>query len=207
MTSKTGAVTLEADTSATIETLAIGLGLSSKFSVDATVTLNDVESKIDAHIAGGADVTGQSDVKVDANDTSSIHSLAGGAAGALGAGAVGASVANNELGNSDPTKAYVTAYIDGSTVTATTGIIEVKATSTTTIETLAIGLAGADSFAAGGSVTLNTINDNIIAAITNAPQVTAAGTVTVAAEDSPTITSGAGYIAVASSVAIGARWR
>ncbi len=204
VTSKTGAVTLEADTSATIETLAIGLGLSSKFSVDATVTLNDVESKIDAHIAGGADVTGQSDVKVDANDTSSIHSLAGGAAGALGAGAVGASVANNELGNSDPTKAYVTAYIDGSTVTATTGIIEVKATSTTTIETLAIGLAGADSFAAGGSVTLNTINDNIIAAITNAPQVTAAGTVTVAAEDSPTITSGAGYIAVASSVAIGA---
>src|SRR5262249_12628123 len=81
--------------------------------------------------------------------------------------------------------------------------VTVRATSLPVIGAIAAGGAGAETFALGGSVTLNTIANDVSASVNDAAAVAAAGRVTVSAEDNASIRSLAGGGAGAGTVASG----
>lgn len=152
----------------------------------ANTTTNSVEASIRS-----AEVSAGGDILVDATDTSAISAtLVSAAVGVSGSGTVAASVsiavtvAENDIGST------LLATIDSSEVTSTGGTVDVSAYSEA--EILAIGVAAAISAGGAGGVSIqgagsgvvgfNTITNTIEASIVGST-VTAAGDVTVDAED------------------------
>ncbi len=115
VTSQTSDVRVEAKTNPHLTVLALGVGAADKFGAEGTVTLNHVESAVEARITGAGNVTGATNVRVIAIDGSLIESLAGGAAFS-GTAAVGAAVALNEIGSGDADKGLLRARIIGGNV-------------------------------------------------------------------------------------------
>src|SRR5262249_13793859 len=125
-----------------------------------------------------------------ATDDASLTALGGGVAFNTGQ-AIGIAYATNSIRN------QVTAVVDGSTVTATAGDVELRAVSTPELRALAAGAAQADQLAIGGSLPVNDIQSTIAARAVNGAQVTAtAGAVRLFAQDDATISSLAGGAAV-----------
>ena len=126
---------------------------------------------------------------------SGINSLAGGIA-VGGKAAIGAAVAYNDIDNT------FRAAIEGSTITSSTGPVMVNAGSNAVINSLAIGGAGAKTFALGGSVSINSIANTIDAHVSTSTA-NAVG-INVAATDASTLRVFAGGIAGAGTAAVGA---
>src|SRR6185436_7658756 len=128
----------EAITDADIDAITVGGAGAGGFALGGSVTKDDVANLADAHISGGADVQATGFVKVAASDNSSIDGFAGGFAGAAGAG-IGAGI------TTDTMESQVLASIDGAQVAAPD--VVVSATLDASMDTLAMGGAGADGFA------------------------------------------------------------
>ncbi len=183
-----------------------------------SVTLNWIKNTVAATIKNVGDlnpdgpaIQAAGHVKVTASDSATIDSLAGAIAIAgVGteevSGAVGASVAYDYLGG-DPASP---ANTDGNSVTAaienvTGGIqasqILVQSSSTSQVNNITVGGAGAGTFALGGAVSINTVIDDTVAKITGSSGVVATGTgataVQIMATDNSTIQALAGGIGVA----------
>jgi len=189
-----GSVTVSAGSSSFIETLTVGGAGADTFSLGGSVCLNTIANTATASIAGGSLVQGRA-VIVTFTDNPTIEALAGGIAGS-GTASIGAGVGTNNITNVD------SAFVDASTIFAVSGV-SVTATSTSSLETITIGGAGAGPFALGGAVSLNKIRNTLKARITSGTMVTADG-LTVLAADNSTIKALAGGLAGASTVAIGA---
>ncbi|MGH3371710.1 MAG: hypothetical protein ACRDPR_17090, partial [Nocardioidaceae bacterium] len=179
-----------------------GLGLGLSLAGAGSVSLNGITATIEAKIAGDSDVESQAgkSIEVKASDESSIKADAG--AGALGAGisgtgavagAVGVSIAKNEISNT------IRALIDDSDVDAD-GSLTVSATTAADIDVFALagalavtGTGGAGVSLAGvGATTENSISNTVEAIIGNSTlaelqEVTAGGPVTITASDTSDI--------------------
>ncbi len=219
-------ITLDASSSPDVHALGLGVAAAISRGSDSTGALagagsaatNSVNDTIAAYItacttANQQPVTaGTGGVSVTASDSASVtaDAAAFSLAGALAEGeepavaiAVGASIAENNVGTGSGEA--IKAYIDGSDVSAA-GPVVVSATSTATINTLAIGgaLAGTDgegldvSVAAAGAGTYTTLKQTILSSIQDASTVTTTlgGNVTVTATDSSTILADAGGVSI-----------
>ena len=127
---------------------------------------------------------------MDASDHSRISAVAGEVAFTFSGGAsVGAALSTNEI-----TRDTV-ASIDGAGTNASATALEVLAMSDAQIEGIAAGGVGAQNFAAGGSLTTNTIAGSLDAHLSGGATVAASKTVTVGANDSSLIIGAAGQAA------------
>ena len=118
--------------------------------IGGSVSINSISTTIDSFIAGGALVTADEDVNVVATDSSEIKTITGAANGA-GTVAIGAAISTNNIDST------INSRIEGAgtTVTATSGYVNVEAIATLNIKSLAAGLSGSGTVAITGSVTLN----------------------------------------------------
>jgi hypothetical protein len=196
----TGAVTLNADSTATIKSLsASGAVTTGSAAVSGSFSINIIGGGTQAYINNNSNVKGTG-INLSAKNNSSIESLAGNVAGA-GKGAVGISLAVNDLDNS------IATYIDNSTVTASSNQINLTATSTANIDTVSVGGAGAGTAAVGGSVSVNNINTVTTAYIHNSSEnksITAEQQINITASDDSEISSIAGQVSAAGTAGIGA---
>ena len=171
--------------------------------------INNIKNTVDAHIkavgATGSVVTANGTVSVLAKDTASIATLAGNVSASFsGTAAVGVAIAVNNVQDT------VTALIDSSAVTASTGDILVDATFAkptslpagldAQIAAMAVAGSGGPTFSGAGSVALNWIRNTVEAKISQGLAVTslsASGRLSVTASDNSTISALAGAISIA----------
>ena len=97
---------LNADSNATIKSDAVGGSGAGAFALGGSISLNDIDNFVDAHISGGSTIQVSGSFIINARDNSKIDALSGGAAGSGGV-AIGVGTATNEISN------VVTAYLDG----------------------------------------------------------------------------------------------
>src|SRR5262249_25897009 len=112
--------------------------------------------------------------------------------------AAGAAIGYNIITNT------IRAYIEGSTVTATLGNVNVAATSNPTLVSITVGGAGGENFTFGGSLSINSIANDVDAHIDDST-VTADDNLNVSAYEEPIMVVLAGGIAISGSgAAVGA---
>ena len=124
-------------------------------------------------------------------------SLAGSLALSGGGAAVGAAISYNLITNT------IEAYVNGSSVTSMHGGLDVSATSAPVLVAVAVGAAGGDAFALGGSLTINSIANTLDAHISNST-VNVPASVDVSASESAVMVVLSGGIAIAGGDAVGA---
>ncbi|MFO0878369.1 MAG: hypothetical protein U0840_13595 [Gemmataceae bacterium] len=182
----------------------------------AAAVINNIDNMVEAVIKNSPRVLAQ-DITVQAQDASTIRADVGGVslaiAGSAAAGttvsvSVGASLAENHIGNARGQT--VSARIENSTVTALTGSVSLDAQSRQEIGSFSIGgaISGAGSAsgvvvggAVAGTVSINTIDQTVESVIKNQSDVTAAQNVALTANDHSLVSADAG--GVAASVAVG----
>src|SRR5262249_42436830 len=138
--------------------------------------------------AGGA-------VNLTVSDAATLIVVAGGFAGASSA-AFGAAVAVNNIGD------RLLAYIDPSTVGATS--VSLSVTGNADITAIAVGGAGADSFALGGSVATNNIGNTLDGHISDGSLVIVPRSVVISVNEGGSIFCVAGGVSGAGAAAVGA---
>ncbi|MDB4456320.1 hypothetical protein N9141_00970, partial [bacterium] len=161
----------------------------------ASTSINWIRNNIQATIGGGAtvNVSDSKKVSVLANDTSTIHALAGSGTGS-GTVALGASIAYNYLGG-DPDDAASTkrnilkATIGDATVNA--GQVIVKADSNSTIKVLSFSGSGSGVFSGAGALSLNWIRKTVDAGVSGST-INTKGHIDLKAQDSSAMDSLAG---------------
>ena len=168
--------------------------------VGGALAINGIINNVDAHVSGGSSITAGGDVAVEAYDSSSIKSLTGGAALALGGAGVGVGLSANFITNT------LTATVDASTIDthAGSGSIAVVAHEAGSIDSIAIGLAGGDTVAVAGSATANIIIDKATASVVGASTLHAAGNVRVTSRNSAHVGTIAGQVAASGGTSVGA---
>ncbi len=176
-------------------------GGDSTLTLAGSATINVIDNSIDANVTGSM-ITAGGQASVTADDDSTIVTIAGGVAGTAGTAAVGAAVSFNVIDNS------ISAVIESShLVLAGTGSgLAVTATSEPLLVAVAVGGAGGDDFAFGGSLTVNAVTNTVDAHISQNSYVATPGSVFVTAAESARLIDIAGGIAVAPSgtAAVGA---
>ena len=183
-----GTVTISSTDTALIgsATIAVGAATSSgEFAGAGTVSINVINDTTEAYISNTAtapnatsSITAGGTVEVTASDTSTIGSVALSAAGASKGTAAGLAISYNSIGNS------IEAYIDDSTV-KTGGDLNLTATSSPLLVAIAVGAAGTgEGFAGAGSITVNTIANDVDTHIDDSTIDAASGGVSLEAYES-----------------------
>lgn len=196
-----GSVNITADSVSEIANAVLGVavGTGTGIAGAGSAGVNQITNTIEASITGASNVTVAGAVTVQATDRSQIVSITGGVAGTLtGSAAVGAAVSYNLISNA------VTAFIDSSTVTS--AALSVAATSEPLLVAIALGGAGAQSFALGGSLTVNSIANTVdahVAGTTGSSAISTGGDVSVTAAEKASMYVIAGAAAV-SAAGVGA---
>jgi hypothetical protein len=199
VTTNIGSININANSNADIQTISAGIQVAGGALAGAaggSVSSNIVENKIKSYIDKDADVTVNQNLDIKAKDTSNIIAIAGQAAiaGGKAAGAVGVVWADNDIKN------LVESYIDFSKVRTNIGSINLNANSISTIETLSAGAqiaGGAVGIAAGGSTSINTVENTVSSYIKNNSNVTAEQKINLKTNDNSTIRALAGQVAIA----------
>ncbi|RLL51276.1 calcium-binding protein [Mariprofundus sp. EBB-1] len=189
-------VALSAAATRTLESIAVAGSAGGTVGVAGAVTTNNLGGSVDTHVAVGSNLTTTSAISLTATDTSTIRSLAGGAAIGGTAGIAGA-VATNNITN------LVQSYVDASTLNAAS--VSISATSTRSIETISAAAAGSLGLGLAGSTTVNGAAGSVDAHITGSSNITSTGLIDVTANQTTNITarSGAaagGFVGAAASV-------
>lgn len=194
--STNGTISLKTGSTSSIQALsATGTLAGGTASLAGAESINRITNTYDSHIKSTSNVNANK-IEVKADDSSTIESLAG--ALTIGSkGSAGAGVSTNDITNS------IAAYVDLVDMKADTNGIDISAKSAATIKNISAGGAGAGSYSAGGSVSLNDI-DNTITAYADSSTVEAPGDVNVSAVDNSTIESLAGTVTGAGTASIGA---
>jgi hypothetical protein len=193
VSSTTDSVSVISQEKAQETNIALSGGGGEKFALGGSVAVNVIDNGINAHISRTSNVTAQKNVQVSSSDTAIIGTGVGQVSIAVGAtsAAVGASVVVDDILNTTRT------YFDASTVTATTGNVQLAATSSLHSTAVAVGGDGSQTFSLGGSVVVNYIGDTTGAQVTGGSKVTAATGVSIQAQDTSTIGTGAGQVTIA----------
>lgn len=190
------AVTVESSLAGSIDAIAASGSGAGTLAVNGSVTVNTIEADVSTEVSGVIQSTNGGAFKVHANNDADIASLAGTVSGA-GTAAVGVAVSVNEIGG------HVKASVADSTLRAT-GAVEVDATTSGTIKSVAAGMAGGGTAAAAGSNTTNVITSTVLAQMSNVTQAAASASLRVQAHDSSLIQSFAGTVAGGGTAAGGA---
>ena len=212
-----GQIVVKATYNGRINNITLAGAAAGTFGLGGAVSVNIIRNTADAHISGARDVVATSPsgqgVSVSATDTSTIEVLAGGVGIAIATKtpvgiAAGVSVASNEIYNT------IKAYVDSSKLTSASNI-NLSATSTPLVKALTIGVAVAVSQGEGGIAgsgagagSGNTVENTVLSYISDSQKnaglgVAAGGTITVSANDNPTIDAVAGALSV--GVAVGSQ--
>ncbi|PUE20245.1 leukotoxin LktA family filamentous adhesin [Limnohabitans sp. WS1] len=181
------AVAVDADLRGEIKSVAASGAADGVASVNGSFTTNQLTASVKAQAVSVLQVTNGGAFSVTADNDSDIFSLAGTISGSGGA-AVGAAVAVNEIGGD------VTARVASSTVRAP-GQVDVQATSSGAIKSVAAGMSGGGSVALAGSNTTNAITSTVLAQLDSTNLVVNASAVNVLARDTSSIQSFAGTVA------------
>ena len=187
-------VSVTGSNEANIKSVAVGGVGAASFALGGGVATNEIQNDIDANITGATIDTARH-VEVSADNTSEIHTLSGGVAVSAG-NAVGAGVSFNEI------ESNMRACVADSQVTSG-GDVSVSTSNVSIIEALAIGGAGAGTFALGASVSVNRIGGVICSCIMDDSDVIAAGNISVTTFDASQIHAVAPGLAGAGAVAVG----
>ncbi|UCD79969.1 MAG: LEPR-XLL domain-containing protein, partial [Desulfobacterales bacterium] len=196
-----GTLTLTAVNDNEITSAAAGIAASKNtLGASGTVALNFIENEVEASISNSSNrvnpLATNGSILLLAKDDSLIESLSGAVAGAK-KGGFGGGLAYNSIENT------IEAFVDSSQL-ATLGSLSVLAQSNEKIKTIAAGGAGAEKLALAGGVALNFIESTIDAHVSNSPDITVSGSISVLATDISTIRSLAGSVAGAGKTALGA---
>ncbi|MBW4598225.1 MAG: DUF4347 domain-containing protein [Calothrix sp. FI2-JRJ7] len=224
VTSNNGSLTIQATSTALVNSVALGGSGGTQIAVGGSVTVNILNNKLESSIKGNSKVTAKNNIELKANQPEQvkpgnwfsrasafiatpldnedipkqgINSLAGGIGISKGGTGIGASVAINIINNKFHT------FIDNSTVKSTNGSILLDANLKTEINAITIGGAGG-KVAVAGSVSVNRINTVTDAHISNNSTVNAAQQVKLTATDNSKIESIAGQISIGGKVGVGA---
>ena len=204
VTAQGGDVDVKAVSAQAISSYGIGLNVDGggKFAGAGSYVSTDIDNTIWARTDNSA-ITAAGSVNVtaadaDGNFSTEVTTVSGGAALSLGSVAVGAAITDNTLENN------IQAYISGGTVIANLGGVAVTASSDPSLTTAALALSYANSFALGGSVTLNQVKNVVESQISGGAKVTGQRSVLISSTDTPTLFVAAGGLSASSSVAAGA---
>lgn len=185
--SASGRVSVVAQDGATLTGVAIGLGAATgQFAGTASVVLQSIENTARAHIGGAGTSISGGIVEVTSTGSSAIRGSAGSLGLGFGAAALGLSVVENNIANE------IKAEIDGAQLTASSDLV-LRANSTATIDTLAIGIAMSRNVGLAGSVANNSVATDIGAAITGS-DIVAGNNLGVFAANTDRITVSAGAL-------------
>src|SRR4029453_11879433 len=143
-----GSVELLAESSSHITVRTTGGANADTFALGGSVSLNKIGNIVAAQITDGAEIDADGLVQLTARDASVLDAQAGGTGGNAAA-SVGAGLATNDIANP------LRPALEEPAVTA--GSVDLLAESSSTITVRTTGGANADTFALGGSVSLNQI--------------------------------------------------
>jgi hypothetical protein len=174
-----GALKVEADERAKIVGLAIGGAVSSGqgSAIAGSVGVNAISNSVTAHIRGttATRVTG---VTVKALDASTMIAVAGSLGVSKSGTGVGVAIGWNRVSNS------VAAFVEGSTLSATGGGVNVQATSTSLLVNVGAAGAGSSKGTGGaGALVINSIANSVDAHIGALSTVSATGDINVTASE------------------------
>lgn len=191
-------VEISARDTSSITAVAAGGAGAEKVAVAAGVSANVILSSVEASIVGTSShhIKAAGDISVLANAENYIYGGSGNGAGA-GKVAVGASLTFNW---SQITSA---AFVKGATVESYNGDIYIRSVANSEMISVSAGGQGAGNVAAGGSVVIGILSNDISAYISDSANVTAAGSVIISAEDDFSGILTAGVANGAGSTAVG----
>ncbi|MBU4038029.1 MAG: hypothetical protein KKA35_16535, partial [Proteobacteria bacterium] len=174
--SQAGNVEVSADSSARIVSLSAGIGVATGAALNASASLNTIDSRIEAGITDGSTLSAGQNVEVSANDDSKIQAVSLSLSGAIGAALGGASVTNT-IGTD------TLAYITGTSDTDKTQILQaddvrVNAESHQAASAVSMG-ATLGTVSGGASVAKSVINGSTQAYVDNHVAIGSDGTDTV----------------------------
>ncbi|HEY3846813.1 MAG TPA: hypothetical protein VGL95_06845, partial [Acetobacteraceae bacterium] len=205
VTTDGGAIQVLATGTANMSALAAAFAQSKNAAIAAGAPIDTLGMVILADVTNGSELTTGTGVTVNAVGNGTIMTLAGGVAIATSqVGAGGAVSVNNDTEE-------VTAAVIASQIVSG-GAVQIEALSDPSVYALAFGFAYAPTFGAGGSVSINNINDTTNAEVENGGKTAGSiyagtGGITVSATDNPymkvltgAIAASNGQVAVAGSV-------
>jgi len=174
-----GALRIEAEERAKIVGIAVGGAVSSGqgSAIAGSVGVNAISNSLDAHIRGttATRVTG---VTVKALDASTMIAVAGSLGVSKSGTGVGVAIGWNRVSNS------VAAFVEGSTLSATGGAVNVQATSTSLLVNVGAAGAGSSKGTGGaGALVINSIANSVDAHISALSTVSATGDINVTASE------------------------
>jgi hypothetical protein len=187
-------VTLTADNKAGIGTVAAGLQYGSKFALGGSVAVTTLVDATSAYVRDNSTLTAGNDILMTARDLTVAGTLSGSVQASKGSAAAGAAIAVNTI------VAPVKVYVDHSYLFAGNNV-ELEAKNLSVGASVAVGGQGADKFAIGGSVAVNTPVNTTEALIKNSSAVHADGDVLLTAEDASYVGALAGSVQIAKGTA------
>jgi filamentous hemagglutinin family protein len=155
--SVSGNVNIEAENDTTINHKVVAAGVSGGVGIAGMATINIVTDTTEALLENselGTDLNRAASLNVLATHNLDINTRAGSLGVGLGTAGVGVGASVNVI------KSRTTATIIDSDV-YTTGLTEVNAISTKTVDVLALGLAGGSTVGIGGSAAVTVIGDDV----------------------------------------------
>ncbi len=193
-----GAVTVKAESSETMLSIAATVGVADDVGVAASISIADIHTDTDAYVGNAAVIQAGGGVSVSSTSAFKTTMIAGsvGAAGTAGIG-----VANTTLAHSATTQAYIGS---SGTVTAA-GTVSLSATAGEDILSIAAGIAGGGDAAVAGSAAVNVLNETTTAYVGPGSTITTTngGGLTVTASDTTSVISVAGSLAASGTAGVG----
>ena len=188
-----GSVIQSATNSSSIASIGLSFAAGGMIGGSALVAINTIANTLSADI-NASTVSSGSAIQLTALSDADIFSFVGGVA-VSGIGAGNLSLAVNNIHNN------VDASIINSTSVKTTGTgnIELTATDSSTVDSIAVGLSAALGGAIGAAVSINDIAHGVHAAVTNSG-VISGGNISLAAQSVPVIRSFAAGVAISGGI-------
>ena len=202
------AVTVQANAEGSIKTISATLAGGQTYAAAGSFSVKTLNADIYALYDSTSDTGGQNSLRgtatslnVLASGSGAIESLAGSVSGA-GTGAIGAAVAVNLMGEGNDSFG-VTAALSNLELRAPVAV-QVKADLSGSIGSVAASGSGAGTAAVNGSVTVNTIEADVLAHVDDVQQTTTGAGLLVQARNEADIDSLAGTVSGAGNAAVGA---
>ncbi|TXI74221.1 MAG: leukotoxin LktA family filamentous adhesin [Limnohabitans sp.] len=200
----TGAVTVDATSSGLVKSVAAGVAAGGTAAMAGSNTTNAITSTVLAKMSAVTQAAASSSLRVKALDSSTIQSFAGTVTGG-GTASAGAAFALNFLGrtgdNADSNKVVKAEVLNSSLNTS--GTVQIKGLSTSTIESMAVAVGAGGTAAASGSNTTNLLEDEITATWTGGSLRGSATSATLQADDAAIVRTLAGNVTGAGAAALG----
>jgi hypothetical protein len=175
----------------------LGGDIGSIAAASGSVTRNLIDGEVTAEIAGLTQNASAGDVRVQAEQTANIASLAGSVVVSYGGTVLGGAVSVNDISS------QVTAKLGSSTLKAA-GAVNVLAGMDGEIKSVAAAGGGSGTKALNGSVTTNSLTSSVKAQVASVTQSLASSSMKVWAHDDSTIKSFAGTVTGGGQAAGGA---